>query len=84
MTAPQLGDLMLVSEPAGDMFTHGPITWAVAVLTDGTEVRIRHCGNYIEIRGWDTTLTCKPPPIEVDRVGRHVVDVRRATPGGPS
>lgn len=52
--------------------------WAVAVLDDGSEVRMRACGDYAEIRTWDNDEQCRPPVLAVDRVGPHVIDVRPA------
>lgn len=52
------------------------VTWAVAVLDDGSEIRMRSLGDRVEIRTWDKSESCSPPPLNVTRVGGHVIDVR--------
>lgn len=55
-------------------------TMAVAVLDDGSEIRMRNFGDRAEIRTWDKAKSCNPPRLLVDLLaGRHVIDVRPAT-----
>lgn len=73
------GRLYLTEEPG---YAH-MIPMAVAVLDDGTEIRMRNLGNRVEIRTWDPTRSCRPPRLDVDPLaGRHVIDVRPTRPGG--
>lgn len=61
-------------------------TWAVAVLDDGTEIRMRHLGDRVEIRGWDPKGECRPPALRADVLGRygHIVDVSAAESESPT
>lgn len=65
---------LATSGPA--LFSSEPQQWAVARLDDGSEVRMRACGDRVEIRTWDPTESCNPPHLDVDHVGPHVIDVR--------
>lgn len=60
-------------------------TWAVAVLDDGTEIRMRHLGDRVEVRGWDPSADCRPPSLRAEVLGRHhhIVDVSAAEQGTP-
>lgn len=74
--------LRLVTERTMPMFAMTPVetTWAVAVLDDGTEIRMRHLGDRMEVRGWDPKAECQPPALRADVLGRyhHIVDVSAA------
>lgn len=79
--------LRLVTEMTAQMF--GPPseeTWAIAVLDDGTEVRMRHLGDRVEVRGWDPKGECRPPALQAEVLGRrhHIVDIRVAEMTTPS
>lgn len=75
--------MTLVTEKTSFMFHLHDTTWAVAVLNDGTEIRIRHLGDRIEVRGWDPRASMNPPAIEA-RPGRpHIVDVLPVTRPAP-
>lgn len=50
--------------------------FAVAVLDDGSEVRMRNLGGRVEVRTWDKTSSCNPPPLHVTRIGSHVIDAK--------